>query len=78
MLLQAVRELQLDLSNSVLFGDKLSDLQAAHAAGVPERVLLGTDGRTLPSADRDGLATGRFRSLADAVQWLAAHHEPLG
>lgn len=71
MLLQAARELGLDLASSVMFGDKVSDLQAAQAAGVRERVLLGTDGRALPAADADrGLATARFRSLAEAVDWL--------
>ncbi len=68
MLLAAARDLQIDLGASVLFGDKHSDLQAAQAAGVPERVLLGTDGRALPTDSQDrGLATARYRSLADAV-----------
>ena len=44
MLLAAARDLDLDLRRSVLFGDKASDLLAALAAGIPHRVLLGTDG----------------------------------
>lgn len=67
MLLRAARELKLDLAHSVLFGDKLSDLQAAAAAGVPHRVLLGTDGAALPTAADAALATARYRSLAEAV-----------
>lgn len=68
MLLAAAHELGLDLSRSVLFGDRRSDLQAALAAGVPQRVLLATDGRGAPSAAEDGgLATARFPSLLDAV-----------
>lgn len=68
MLLAAAHELGLDLSRSVLFGDRRSDLEAAYAAGVPQRVLLGTDGRGEPDDNEDGgLATARFRSLADAV-----------
>lgn len=67
MLLRAARELRLDLSRSVLFGDKASDLQAAAAAGVPVRVLLGTDGAALPDVAEATLATARFRSLAEAV-----------
>jgi len=67
MLLRAARDFGLDLTRSVLFGDKLSDLQAAAAAGVPHRVMLGTDGLALPGADEGGLATLRFRSLAEAV-----------
>jgi len=67
LLLRAASELNLDLARSALFGDKLSDLQAAAAAGVPHRVLLGTDGRSPPAGDDGGLATARMRSLADAV-----------
>jgi D-glycero-D-manno-heptose 1,7-bisphosphate phosphatase len=69
LLLDAERELGLDLRRSVLFGDKASDLQAALAAGIPHRVLLGTDGREEPEdLFPGGLATERFRSLADAVR----------
>jgi D-glycero-D-manno-heptose 1,7-bisphosphate phosphatase len=67
MLLAAARELSLDLARSVLFGDKVSDIDAAVAAGVPQRVLLGTDGRALPPADLAPQATARFASLAEAV-----------
>jgi D-glycero-D-manno-heptose 1,7-bisphosphate phosphatase len=66
MLLRAAHELSLDLSRSVMFGDKATDLNAARAAGVPHRILLGTDGREMP-ADIGALATARFRSLAEAV-----------
>jgi D-glycero-D-manno-heptose 1,7-bisphosphate phosphatase len=69
MLLDAARDLDLDVRRSVLFGDKASDLQAALAAGISNRVLLGTDGREEPDdVFPGGLATERFRSLADAVR----------
>jgi D-glycero-D-manno-heptose 1,7-bisphosphate phosphatase len=69
LLLDAVRDLDIDVRRSVLFGDKASDLQAALAAGIPNRVLLGTDGREEPDhVFPGGLATERFRSLADAVR----------
>lgn len=68
MLLAAARELQLDLGRSILFGDKISDLQAAKAAGVPRRVLLATDGVGAPDPAPEGLATAAFSSLAEAVQ----------
>lgn len=79
LLLQAARELGLDLSRSVMFGDRDSDLQAAQAAGVRERVLLGTNGASMPAgAEPTSLATARYASLADAVAelapaWQAAH-----
>ena len=68
MLLTAQRQLSLDLGQSILFGDKCEDMQAARAAGVAHRVLLGKDGRELP-ADRcaPGLAGACFVSLGEAV-----------
>ena len=69
LILDAARDLDIDLRRSVLFGDKASDLRAALAADIPHRVLLGTDGREEPDhVFPGGLATERFRSLADAVR----------
>ena len=65
LIYQAAKELDLDLSSSILFGDKLSDLEAAHRAGCVERVLLGTDGLATP--EPHPLATACFASLAQAV-----------
>ncbi len=42
MILQAKAELHLDVGNSVLVGDKYSDIEAGIAAGVGCNVLLGT------------------------------------
>jgi D-glycero-D-manno-heptose 1,7-bisphosphate phosphatase len=67
MLLQAARELDLDLTRSVLFGDKRHDLEAAANAGVPTRVLLATNGVGLSAELDRALCSARFRSLADAV-----------
>lgn len=50
MLLQAQKELNIDMANSLMFGDKQGDMQAALAAGVPTRILVGKDGKKLPSA----------------------------
>jgi D-glycero-D-manno-heptose 1,7-bisphosphate phosphatase len=73
LLLQAQRELDLDLARSILFGDKRSDMEAAQAAGVSERILLGLNGRAVPvdASLPAGLVTGRYASLLDAVQALA-------
>jgi D-glycero-D-manno-heptose 1,7-bisphosphate phosphatase len=68
MLLDAARDLRLDLARSILFGDKVSDLQAAVAAGVPQRVLLATNGNGAPEGAPAGLATASFASLAEAVR----------
>ena len=80
LLLASARELGLDLAASVLFGDKDSDLLAARAAGVPVRVLLGTDARSIPPAlASPGLATAAFRRLDEALAdtaLLAALHTP--
>jgi D-glycero-D-manno-heptose 1,7-bisphosphate phosphatase len=72
MLLTAQRELSLDLEQSVLFGDKCEDMQAARTAGVRHRVLLGKDGRGLP-VDRcaPSLAQACFASLREAVSSAA-------
>jgi D-glycero-D-manno-heptose 1,7-bisphosphate phosphatase len=79
MLLAAIDELGLDPAGSVMFGDRRSDLQAALAAGVAERVLLGTDGAGPPAADEDGgLATARFVSLREAVADRALRARLLG
>lgn len=68
MLLTAARDLKVDLTQSVMFGDKASDLQAARDAGVPHRVLLSTDARGAPSLPEiPGLATAAFRGLLDAM-----------
>ena len=62
------RDLDIDLGASVLFGDKESDLLAARAAGVPVRVLLGTDARSIPPFRAlPGLATAVFRRLDEAL-----------
>jgi D-glycero-D-manno-heptose 1,7-bisphosphate phosphatase len=71
MLLRAAEEHGLSLERSLMIGDKPSDLEAARAAGVPVRVLVGTDGRAVPpDLAQPGLATARHRSLAEAAAAL--------
>jgi D-glycero-D-manno-heptose 1,7-bisphosphate phosphatase len=68
MLLAAARDLGIDLQSSAMFGDKDSDLEAARAAGVSLRVLLGTDAREVPAMPpAPGLATAAFRGLLEAT-----------
>jgi len=51
MILQAAEELNIDLGNSIMVGDKTSDAEAGLAAGVGKLLYLGLDGDTGP-ADR--------------------------
>jgi len=44
MLFAAARDLNLDLALSAMFGDRISDIEAAHAAGIEHCFLLGTSG----------------------------------
>ncbi len=69
LLLQAARELSLDLAHSVMVGDALSDLAAGRAAGVARGLLVLT-GRGLEQAAEPaaGLAPGDiFPDLHSAV-----------
>jgi D-glycero-D-manno-heptose 1,7-bisphosphate phosphatase len=69
MVLQAARDLGIDLAASVLFGDKCDDMRAALAAGVGTRVLLGKDGRLVPEEEcADGRVSLRFAGLAQALR----------
>jgi D-glycero-D-manno-heptose 1,7-bisphosphate phosphatase len=43
MILQAELDLRLDLSRSVLIGDKVSDIQAGNAAGVGKNLLFASE-----------------------------------
>lgn len=60
---KAAEELRLDLQNSILIGDKISDMQAAIAAGVGTRLLLQ---RAEPASGR-GAEWTAVDSLTDAI-----------
>lgn len=68
MILRAAEEMAIDLSQSMIFGDKESDMLAAKTAGIPRRILLGTDGKVepLPTAS----CTAVSRSLLTATEAL--------
>ena len=68
MILDAARDLQLDLARSVIFGDKCDDMRAGFAAGVGLRVFLGRDGRGRPEDPcEDANVSDRYALLADAL-----------
>ncbi len=58
MLLDAARELDIDLAGSYMVGDKAADMQAARAAGVGHKILVRT-GKAV---------TAEAQALADEVQ----------
>lgn len=68
MILRAAEELSIDLTQSILFGDKESDMLAAKNAGIPRRILLGKDGLQKPEPSAS--CTAVSRSLLTAVQEL--------
>jgi D-glycero-D-manno-heptose 1,7-bisphosphate phosphatase len=65
MLLQAARDLDLDLTQSIMIGDAVTDLQAARAAGVPQVYLVCT-GR--------GAAQSQLASLKEVEPYQLANH----
>lgn len=69
MILNAVSEFNIDVSNSVLVGDKATDIAAALAAGIRTRLLfLPSSGKQYDFTCED--ASGVVTSLADVVQFL--------
>lgn len=66
MLLRARDDLGVDLRRSALVGDRVHDIMAGRAAGVPVNLLVA-ESPDMPDA---ALATAVVRSLAEAVDWL--------
>ncbi|MFT5162600.1 MAG: D-glycero-D-manno-heptose 1,7-bisphosphate phosphatase [Alteromonadaceae bacterium] len=65
MLQQAINDFDIDVSNSIMIGDKVSDMQAAKAAGVSRKVLV-CSGQSL-SSDDIASADEVWDTLADGV-----------
>ena len=63
MLLRAQKDFALDLHGSILVGDKSSDIEAAHAAGVGRSLLLGSHAHS-------ALADYRADTLPEAKEIL--------
>lgn len=73
MLLRAAREHDLSLAESMMIGDKPSDIAAARAAGVGRAYLVASDNAESPTGGADeetAGADGAFESLADCVAHL--------
>ena len=71
MFLQASHELDIDLAKSIMIGDRLSDMEAAFAASVPRRFLIGSESFSENSAIN--LVTARFDNLKDCVTTLPSY-----
>lgn len=68
MINEAVKELDIDLSQSILIGDKVSDIQAGIAAGINNNYLVRT-GKEM-SEEGEKLATAIYDDLASITQVL--------
>jgi D-glycero-D-manno-heptose 1,7-bisphosphate phosphatase len=71
MILQAAEEFEIDLANSVVLGDKESDIQAGIAAGVGCNVLFCPSGKEPPQCTE---ASQVIRSLSEVVSVLSRCH----
>ena len=71
-LFDARDEFKIDLAQSYVIGDKLSDLQFGWNAGVKKSILVRTGyGRELEQTNRDGIAAAIVvDDLAAAVAWI--------
>jgi len=67
MLLQAAADLDLDLSHSILIGDKEDDITAARAAGLAAAIRLADPAGITGEADET------FASLDEIRTWLKRH-----
>jgi len=67
MLLRAARDLSLNLSRSILVGDRCSDIAAANAAGLRQAFLIaGTETQPCPGTY---LA---IENLSEAEEWIGS------
>ena len=73
LLLQAAVDLKLDLARSFIVGDKASDLQAGHAAGVRWALLVESGHSLEPAAQAEADAV--LPGLAQAADWVLAQRE---
>lgn len=74
MLLRAASELNLDLTSSYMVGDRLSDIDAARAAGVTPLLVRTGDGR-LTEREITGSSLV-VDDLAMAAAWIVRNSEP--
>jgi D-glycero-D-manno-heptose 1,7-bisphosphate phosphatase len=66
MIFQAREELDLDLSGSILIGDKPSDIQAGIAAGIGRNLLFAAES----PMELEGVSYEKIATLRDALPYL--------
>ena len=71
MLFQAQRELKLDLAESILIGDKASDIQAGIAAGVGLNILFAQE----PPIELRGRPYQAIATLHEAIPYINNSHQ---
>ncbi|MGL5906481.1 MAG: D-glycero-beta-D-manno-heptose 1,7-bisphosphate 7-phosphatase, partial [Shewanella sp.] len=69
MLNDAAKFLKIDLSQSVMVGDKAEDMQAAKAAGVPTRILVRT-GKEIGVTTDASVVLGSIAAVPDYLKSL--------
>jgi D-glycero-D-manno-heptose 1,7-bisphosphate phosphatase len=67
MLLEAARELGIDLEQSYMVGDKLSDAEAGVRAGVKATILFGADAASCPLEIGKTLTAKDFREVTQLI-----------
>ncbi len=72
LLLQAARDLDLDLSQSFMVGDRMSDIQAGYAAGCTTVLVDGPANRIRPRSRVR--AHHQTQDLYAAAEWIVGQH----
>ncbi len=77
LLLQAARELNIDVQRSYVVGDKASDVQLAHNAGATGLLVLTGEGRKYQQAYPPEYSPPHAicRNLYEAAEWIIAREE---
>jgi len=77
LILQAANELDIDVQNSYVVGDKASDVQLAHNAGATGLLVLSGEGEkslhTYPAEFKPPHAV--CRDLSEAAEWIAGREK---
>lgn len=68
LILKAVRDLSISLTESLLIGDKPSDIKAARSAGVARAYSISSENKD--SKFQDGESDGNFKNLLDCSRFL--------